>query len=97
MIQPADGAASSFIEEVPGGRLAHGLGSYEAQMIVSLGASHSAARSSLDEPLLQEEGLDDVFDGVTGLSDRISQGFHSRWPARVVFNERAKIAPVERI
>ena len=60
-------------------------------------AQHAATTGSQNQPLLDQEGFDDVLQRVACLGQGGGQGFHPDRSAGMVFGDSAQIAPVHRV
>src|SRR5437899_1084042 len=58
------------------------------------GYEPSAGRS-LNEPLLEEVGLDDLLNGIASLAQRRCDGFDSDRSSAIRLGDQGKIAPIE--
>ena len=59
------------------------------------GCGHSTAGRAVQKALMDQKGLNDVFQGALVLSDRRGQGFQSDGSSIEFINQRAKQGPVE--
>ena len=66
----------------------------EAEVRPGARRQHPPARRALDQPLLQQEGLDHLLDGVAHLRERRRDRLHPHRPAAVVLGEEPQVAPV---
>src|SRR5882757_6668048 len=73
-------------------RISRGLS--EAEMPEGMRGQEPPARRTLQIAALNQERLDDVFDGVARLGQCCRHGFHADRAAAVIHRERGKITPV---
>src|SRR5208282_4496809 len=71
-----------------------GGGRGEAEVPVAALREHAPARRALDEPLLDEIGLDHLLEHVALIAEGRGKRLDPRRPAAVVVREAAHIAPV---
>src|SRR5262245_37569753 len=67
----------------------------EAEVAEGLRGEEPAARRPLDEPLLDQERLDDVLDRVARLADRGGDRLDADRPAAEAFGDQRQVAAVE--
>src|SRR3982075_3717629 len=73
-------------------RIARGLG--KAEMLEGVRGQEPSARRALQIAALDQEGLDDVLDGIARLRQRRRHGLHADRPAAVVHRDGGEITPV---
>src|SRR5690606_4302530 len=69
----------------------------QAEVLESLRRQHPPARRALDEALLDEIGLDDLFDRVARLAQPRRDRLDADRPAAVVLGDVGQIPPVEHV
>src|SRR4051812_11144979 len=82
-------------EQLKLGGVARRLG--ETEMAKGVRGKKPSAGSALQQPLLDQERLDDLLDGVARLGERRGDGLDADRPAAVILRNIGKIAPVHRV
>src|SRR5687768_2950614 len=69
----------------------------QAEILVGAGGRDTAARSAIEEPRLNEEGLVDILDGVLLLVNRRGQAVHANRTAVELVDDRAQQVAIDLI